>query len=1161
MMLRKIKYILTLSSIIWSIQAYSTTYTVTNTKNSGGGSFRQAIIDANANAGADIINFSIAGSGQHIITLTAVLPDITDNSGVTINGYSQSGASVNTVDIFSISAATPLNSVINIILRGNDSFPCLTLLSDNNAVSGIIFQNFGNSVNTNPKTDFDIGIDGDDNLVTGCWFEVNAAGTAYIKQIASPAVDNVVNNCIALGLISGNTSNRNRIGDATAAGINWLSGAGGGLITSSAGIQLAKCHNTVVQGNLIGPTKDGQNTFYVQSIGIFMAGGYKTTTTIGGSNAGEGNVCSGNIDFGMRIFSGDKTMDIKGNIFGPTPTGTAALLQDGASTPMQSGGSCNGGTARCQRYGLYISDCDDCIVGGDRSVGTGALGEGNLFSGNWEAGIVSSNNPTTTTVFSGNICGLDITGTTLMCNNAVDPDPQSYGMKILGGLTDATATIGGNTIDKANIFSGNDLIGIYHSASTTSYSYIGNICGLQIDGTSMVASNPQTIGMQIENSGSHFIGTANGGEGNVFSGNTEIGLKITNATATANKIYGNVIGLQKNGTTRVVSNTQNYGVHIESASNEIGSATAGEGNVISGNLDAGIKITGAAATGNKIYGNFIGVTDTEAGVTGSNQDDGVLIEAASSDNEIGLNAGEENVIAGNTSNGIRLTGANTTGNEITKNYIGIGSDQSTNISVAQPCGVRIEVGASDNKIGKFGSILSEENVITDNTLYGVYIDGTTTDCTGNTISGNYIGVSSTQANIAANGQDYGIYVDGASANNIGLATDINFANVIADNGTAGVYIKDAAATGNLVKNNFIGCNKSQTSIAGASQTDGVWVTSNANSNTIGGSGANDPNYIAYNTDVGIQIGSLTNQVLISRNLIHNNPTQGIKNNFFINPGFSGNIATPVPVISADNSVVGSVSGTGVAGNTIELFLNDAGCGDEAFAYLGSAVVDGAGDWTVTGLGVGVTDNGVATQRDAVNNTSEFSVCMVGLLPVELINFTVSHSKNFVKLNWNTASEINNDHFEIEHSIDGMHYKFIGEVDGNGNTSEMTHYKYIDTNPVMGINYYRLKQIDFDGAYEYSQIRSAEFDSGAILNHMRPNPVENEGNISIWADKTQSTNLVILNSLGQVVLTKNVQLDEGENEVRVPTTSLPAGAYFFQLIQINGNNTSLIFYKK
>lgn len=85
-----------------------------------------------------------------------------------------------------------------------------------------------------------------------------------------------------------------------------------------------------------------------------------------------------------------------------------------------------------------------------------------------------------------------------------------------------------------------------------------------------------------------------------------------------------------------------------------------------------------------------------------------------------------------------------------------------------------------------------------------------------------------------------------------------------------------------------------------------------------------------------------------------------------------------------------------------------------------------------------------------------------LLPIELISFSAVESKNVVNIDWIVATQINNDRFVIERSSDGLFWEDIVTISGAGNASETMFYKHVDKNPLIGLNYYRLKQIDFNG---------------------------------------------------------------------------------------------------
>jgi hypothetical protein len=129
-----------------------------------------------------------------------------------------------------------------------------------------------------------------------------------------------------------------------------------------------------------------------------------------------------------------------------------------------------------------------------------------------------------------------------------------------------------------------------------------------------------------------------------------------------------------------------------------------------------------------------------------------------------------------------------------------------------------------------------------------------------------------------------------------------------------------------------------------------------------------------------------------------------------------------------------------------------------------APAKGLGTWVSTGA-VSGCDN-LATFSGTGTTTT---------LPVELINFDANTEGSKTHLTWRTASEVNSKHFDIERSADGQHYTSIGQVKSLGNTAIGSAYQYTDTEPLAGIAYYRLKQTDFDGKFDYSPVVSVNRD--------------------------------------------------------------------------------------
>ena len=177
-----------------------------------------------------------------------------------------------------------------------------------------------------------------------------------------------------------------------------------------------------------------------------------------------------------------------------------------------------------------------------------------------------------------------------------------------------------------------------------------------------------------------------------------------------------------------------------------------------------------------------------------------------------------------------------------------------------------------------------------------------------------------------------------------------------------------------------------------------------------------------------------------------------------------------------------------------------------------------------------------------------------VLPIVLVSFTGENAGSQNKLTWVTASEINNAYFMVERSPDGIEpYEEVGTKDGAGNSNSMRTYELMDPHPLPTITYYRLKQVDFDGKYSYSDI--VPLTSPEIIDpYVYPNPT-NEG-LTIAFGKVTDAKVTIKNALGQVVLDREV-LSDDHLKVKLPGAT---GIYFLQ-IEIEGKLTTKKIFKK
>jgi len=176
----------------------------------------------------------------------------------------------------------------------------------------------------------------------------------------------------------------------------------------------------------------------------------------------------------------------------------------------------------------------------------------------------------------------------------------------------------------------------------------------------------------------------------------------------------------------------------------------------------------------------------------------------------------------------------------------------------------------------------------------------------------------------------------------------------------------------------------------------------------------------------------------------------------------------------------------------------------------------------------------------------------GGIPVELVSFTASQSNDQIQLSWITATELNNQGFEIERKTTESWEK-IGFVNGNGTTTEMQYYSFTDNsglvNNVYKI-YYRLKQIDFDGTYEYSNEVTIELSQpdSYLLNQNYPNPFNPSTIISWQLPESKFVTLKIYDVLGNEVASLiNEEKPAGNFEVEFNATALSSGIYYYKLV--------------
>ncbi len=346
-----------------------------------------------------------------------------------------------------------------------------------------------------------------------------------------------------------------------------------------------------------------------------------------------------------------------------------------------------------------------------------------------------------------------------------------------GGASNGLVIRAGNSTVKGlviNRFIGNGIVLETNGNNTIA----GNYIGTDVTGTLSRANGSE--GVRIQGVSNNIIGGTETGSRNLISGNYGAGIDIVGGLG--NQILGNYIGTDVTGTLDLGNGT--VGVAIDNApNNTVGGTEPAARNIISGNELAGVSIVSAAATNNRVIGNYIG-TDVTGTVDLGNRD-GVNIGNAPNNIIGGTEAGARNLISGNDNFGIGISSTNATGNQILGNYIG--TDAMGTVDLGNGAGVFID-NAPNNTIGGTGA--ASRNLISGSDNIGIIIQNP--NATGNQILGNYIGTDVTGNADLGNSRNGIAIIQGASNNSIG-GTATGAGNTITGTDlAAGVVI----ATGN-----------------------------------------------------------------------------------------------------------------------------------------------------------------------------------------------------------------------------------------------------------------------------------------------------------------------------------------------------------------------------
>ena len=345
---------------------------------------------------------------------------------------------------------------------------------------------------------------------------------------------------------------------------------------------------------------------------------------------------------------------------------------------------------------------------------------------------------------------------------------------------------------------------------------------------------------------------------------------------------------------------------------------------------------------------------------------------------------------------------------------------------------------------------------------------------------------------------------------------------------------------------------------------------NANSAIFGG---NSSNYIqtladgvgtggllkvtGLSTSKSFPLGSATNYLPVTLNPVSTS-------NFSINV-FTGATqdATPNGTGISDKTeivdAIYNINRTSGSGNCDVTLGWDAAIEGNTFAttadnQIGAAQYNSGSYGSFTGIG----DN--STNRVVISGVSTFAPFLIGknkVLPVTLTSFTAQKQSTEVQLTWNTDSEQNNSHFDVQRSLDNVQFFSIGRVNGAGNSNASIYYYLRDKSPASGTNYYCLNQVDFDGKTSISKPISVNmgFRNACMQVYASAGSLSNL-NIIISTEQASAGQLIIYNIGGQKVYEKAISLNRGKNDLSISLSNMDKGIFIATY-----NNGSQVLKKK
>ncbi|UII21113.1 T9SS type A sorting domain-containing protein [Fulvivirga ligni] len=256
----------------------------------------------------------------------------------------------------------------------------------------------------------------------------------------------------------------------------------------------------------------------------------------------------------------------------------------------------------------------------------------------------------------------------------------------------------------------------------------------------------------------------------------------------------------------------------------------------------------------------------------------------------------------------------------------------------------------------------------------------------------------------------------------------------------------------------------------------------------------------------------------------------------------------------DGRIIAKSNLRSVGGSSVE----NSGSGSNAFYVFGGVSRNGGAEFNGSR---NAEDGYFLTESDLYNDDPAlYNYVMTGTLPVEFLYVDAKITNGVAMITWATGSELNNDFFTLERSTDGINFQEIATVDGAGNSSDVIEYSVEDFSAANGANYYRVKQTDFDGQYEYSKVVNVFNEAVRALEVTAfPNPATDQLNVRIDGFGSDEVTVELTDDRGMAVYTNTFD-SSFENVAQINVSNLPSGLYIVTLKTSIYNLTTRVLVK-